>query len=309
MSERVGLIGWPVGHSVSPAMHNAAFERLGLDWRYELLPVPPGELDRAMGMLRAGAWRGANVTVPHKQAVLGLLDEVDATARTVGAVNTILVREGRLVGTNTDVEGAMLSLRGVGFDPAGRRALVLGAGGAARAVVHGLAGAGCQVTIHNRAAARALDLAHQMSTAGRPVAAAATLEELDLDAFDLLVNATPAGMAPRAETSPWPEGLPLPGQWTVFDLVYNPAETRLLARARVAGARLLGGLPMLVYQGALAFELWTGIKPPVDVMYAAARRALASMGMEEVLPGGEPTAEAVTTNGGVWRGSSTRRKQ
>jgi shikimate dehydrogenase len=259
-------------------MHNAAFAALGLAWRYELLPVPPEELAQAVEMLEAEGWRGANVTVPHKEAVIGLLDDVDGTARAIGAVNTIVARKGDLVGTNTDAAGAMEALRAGGFEPAGRRALVLGAGGAARAVVHGLVGAGCGVTVHNRTPERAAVVARDVGTVGRPVVAATSLADLDLDAFDLLVNATAVGMAPHGDASPWPEALPLPVRWTVFDLVYNPAETRLLARARMAGARVVGGLPMLVQQGALAFQLWTGEPAPVDVMYAAARQALATAG-------------------------------
>ena len=275
--QRVGLIGWPVAHSVSPAMHNAAFEKLGMAWHYCLLAVPSEGLGQAVRRLKTEGWRGANVTVPYKEATVGLLDETDGTARAIGAVNTIVVQEGRLLGTNTDAAGATEALRAAGFEPAGRQALVLGAGGAARAVVHGLLSAGCQVTVHNRTAARAQALARDVGQ-GRPsVLVAGRLADLALDTFDLLVNATLVGMAPRAEASPWPEDLSLPVHWIVFDLVYNPPETRLLARARAAGARVLCGLPMLVHQGALAFRLWTGEPPPLEVMDLAARRALASM--------------------------------
>jgi len=181
-----------------------------------------------------------------------------------------------------------------GFEPAGRQALVLGAGGGARAVVYGLARAGCQVTIYNRSVARGEALAREMGMPGQRVVAAASLAELDLEAFDLLVNATSLGMAPHVTESPWPENLPLRAHWTVFDLVYNPPETRLLARARAAGARVLGGLPMLVHQGALAFQLWTGECPPVEVMERAAREALTAMRGTAAV---EDTAEAVITNG------------
>jgi len=272
--ELVGLIGWPVEHSVSPAMQNAAFEALGLPWRYQLLPTPPGEVGAALARLRAEGYRGANVTVPHKQAVMPFLDEIGAAARAIGAVNTLVLREGRWEGHNTDAQGFLAALRAGGCQPEGQRVLVLGAGGGARSVVYALTQVGCEVTIYNRTASRARALAADMAGLGRSVSAVATLDELDLGTFGLLVNATSVGMWPDVDASPWPAALPLPGQWTVFDLVYNPAETRLLAQARAAGATTIGGLGMLVYQGALAFELWTGYRPPVALMRAAAERAL-----------------------------------
>lgn len=275
----VGLIGWPVEHSVSPAMHNAAFEALGLCWRYVLLPTLPGQVKATLAQLKAQDYRGANVTVPHKQAVMPHLDEITDAARAIGAVNTIVAQKGRVSGHNTDGDGFLAALREAGFEPAGRRALVLGAGGAARAVVHALAQAGCAVAIHNRTVRRAAELAHHMQDTGlrAPVTwvpITATLAGLELADFDLLVNATPVGMWPQTDASPWPETLPLPSHWTVFDLVYNPVETRLLAQARVFGAAAVGGLEMLVRQGALALELWTGEPAPVSVMRAAAQEAL-----------------------------------
>lgn len=267
----VGLIGWPVEHSVSPAMHNAAFETLGLRWRYTLLPTPPERVRATLAQLKAQDCRGANVTVPHKQAVIPHLDEITDTARAIGAVNTIVVQKSRLIGHNTDGDGFLAALREAGSEPAGRRALVLGASGAARAVVYTLAQAGCAVAVCNRTPQRAIQLARDM---GDRVRAVIDLSEPDLARFDLLVNATPVGMWPQTDASPWPETLPLPARWTIFDLIYNPAETRLLAQARAAGAVAVGGLEMLVRQGALAFELWTGHSPPVDVMRAAAKNAL-----------------------------------
>jgi shikimate dehydrogenase len=271
----VGLIGWPVEHSASPAMHNAAFARLGLDWRYVLLPAKPGNLQAAVDTLRQEPFRGANVTVPHKQAIMAYLDRVTGSARGIGAVNTITADEGRLTGHNTDGDGFLAALREAGFAPAGCHALVLGAGGAARSVVYALASRGCGVTIHNRSSARARRLADDMQYLGLPgsitwVNSQAGLAALDLGAFALLVNATSVGMWPRTDASPWPEGLVLPSHWTVFDLVYNPAETRLLAQARLSGATPIGGLSMLVHQGALAFALWTGRDAPLEVMRAAA---------------------------------------
>jgi shikimate dehydrogenase len=216
--------------------------------------------------------------VPHKYSVMPYLHSVAPTAQAMGAVNTIVVQQGHLRGSNTDGDGFLAALREAGFEPAGRQALVLGAGGSARAVVYSLAQAGCPVTIYNRSAERAASLVQYLTDAGvgQPLSAleSAHLKDLDLSRFGLLVNATPLGMWPEIHASPWPEGLPLPSHWTVFDLVYNPDETRLIMQARAAGAKAVGGLAMLVHQGARAFELWTGQGAPVDVMRAAAVRAL-----------------------------------
>jgi shikimate dehydrogenase len=278
--KRTALLGWPVEHSVSPAMHNAAFQALGLDWSYELRPVPPQGLAAAIEELRGAEFGGANVTVPHKQAVIPLLDEIDDDARGIGAVNTVVPRDGRLLGRNTDAGGFLAALAAAGVRPAGRRALLLGAGGAARAVAYALAGAGCEVAIHNRTWQRARRLATDLEALSLAAQISALppdarLADLDTADFDLLVNATSRGMWPRPEVSPWPEGRPLPARWNVFDLVYNPLETRLLRQAREAGALAIDGLGMLVHQGALAFTLWTGRTPPLDRMYTAALQALA----------------------------------
>lgn len=277
--QKVGLIGWPVAHSISPAMHNAAFAALSLPWRYDLLPTPAEDIESALRGLEARGYRGVNVTVPHKQRVLSCLDEVSPSARAIGAVNTIVVREGRLAGHNTDADGFLASLREGGFEPAAKRALVLGAGGAARAVVYALGQAGCAVLIHNRTPSRAAELAHQMRRCGTGAPISAVPERHGLpgvapDPIDLVVNATSAGMQPAVDASPWPERLPLPAHWCIYDLVYNPLETRLLARARAAGARTIGGLGMLILQGALAFQLWTGQPATLEVMRTAAKQAL-----------------------------------
>jgi shikimate dehydrogenase len=279
-TQLVGLIGWPVEHSLSPVMHNAAFAALGLNWRYVPLRVPPGQVEMALRGLTTLGLRGANVTVPYKQAVMRHLDEITAAAQTIGAVNTIVVREGRLIGHNTDGDGFLAALRESDFKPDDRRALVLGAGGAARAVVYVLAQAGCTVTIHNRTVQRAAELAHAVRRSGvrTPVTwMPMNAEPADLDPahFDLLVNTTPVGMWPNVDASPWPEALPLPAHWTVFDLVYNPLKTHLLQQARASGAHPIAGLGMLVWQGSLAFELWTGQAAPVEVMRVACERVLA----------------------------------
>jgi shikimate dehydrogenase len=260
-------------------MHNAAFDALELPWCYTLLPTPPGRIKKALTKLKAQGYRGANVTVPYKQTVMPHLETISDDARAIGAVNTIVVREGHLIGHNTDGDGFLAALLESGFAPSDRCALVLGAGGAARAVVYALAQAGCVVIIHNRTVQRAARLAHHMGNVGVHTAvtwmpSTATLTGLDLTQFDLLVNTTSVGMWPQVDASPWPEMLPMPAHWTVFDLVYNPTETRLLAQARAAGATAVGGMGRLVYQGAMAFERWTGHPAPIETMRAAVQEAL-----------------------------------
>jgi shikimate dehydrogenase len=270
----VGLIGWPVEHSLSPLMHNAAFDALGLNWRYVPLPVPPGQVEVAIRGLAALGFCGANVTVPHKQAVMPVLDSISPNARALGAVNTLLLERdagGELLsvqGYNTDDAGFVSALR-QHFPPLGGTkggdAVVVGAGGAARAVVFGLLGAGSgQITVLNRSPRRARELTADLA---RSPACAARLRALPLTpetliesarAASLLVNATPVGMWPRVDDSIWPDVAPLPSHLTVFDLVYNPLQTRLLRQAQRAGARPIDGLGMLIHQGAIAFKIWTG---------------------------------------------------
>jgi shikimate dehydrogenase len=272
----VGLIGHPVEHSLSPAMHNSAFAVLGLNWCYLPLPVLPEQLGEAVAGLRALGFVGANVTVPHKQAVMPYLDEVTPEAQAIGAVNAIVVREG-FIGYNTDWQGFLTALSEGGFDPQDKRAVVLGAGGAARAVVYALAHARAQVTVLNRTPARAQALVQDFSPLfpSRSLASfpftPQTLEVQTTEAH-LLVNTMPVGMWPEVDQSPWPEDLAFPGHLTVFDLVYNPRQTKLLQQARAVGAKGIGGLGMLVHQGAAAFGLWTGEKAPVETMYEAASR-------------------------------------
>lgn len=275
----VGLIGWPVSHSVSPAMHNAAFDTLGLDWRYIPLPVDARvhtQVADAVRGLPALGLRGANVTVPHKQSVMPLLDELTPAAATIGAVNTILVRDdGTLLGDNTDARGFIADLRDHAVDPAGKAVLVLGAGGSARAVAFGLADAGAaSVRILNRTGAKADELAATIGARFPQCRVAGGLLPGDVNAaaaaVDLVVNTTSLGMTPNVDSSPWPDGLAFHAGQTVYDLVYNPPQTRLLAAAARDGATAVNGLGMLIWQGALAFELWTGIMPPVEVMRAAA---------------------------------------
>jgi shikimate dehydrogenase len=241
-------------------MHNAAFCALGLDWEYLLLPVRPDNVMEGVRGLRGLGFVGANVTVPHKEAVMAALDEVTLEARAIGAVNTIVVQDGRLVGHNTDALGFLRALREAGFEPRGCKAVVLGAGGASRAVLYALLSARAQVTLVNRTPATARTLAAEFGRLFRveiPVLANSNLAALQ------------AAME-AADVSPLPEGMTLPPSLAVYDLVYNPLETMLLTTARGAGAQAIDGLGMLIHQGAAAFTLWTSQPAPLDVMRAAA---------------------------------------
>ena len=266
----VGLIGWPVEHSLSPAMHNAAFDALGLNWRYVPLPVPPGRIEAAVRGLAALGFRGANVTVPHKQAVMTGLDSIALNAKELGAVNTLVIgqdvdRGTVIMGCNTDDKGFVGALRQGGFEPEdGGSAVVVGAGGAARAVIFGLLWSGSgQIVVLNRTPERAQalisDLGRRPQDAARVHALPLTPETLieSARAADLLVHATTVGMWPHVNGSVWPDIAPVPPHLTVFDLVYNPLETRLLQQTRQSGARAIDGLEMLVRQGALSFDMWT----------------------------------------------------
>jgi shikimate dehydrogenase len=280
----LGVITDPNKQSTSPAFQQAAIDALSLGMVYERWPTPPDGLTTRVIGLRAPSVLGANVTIPYKEAVMPMLDELDPLARCVGAVNTVLNREGRLSGYNTDVEGFLRALRDdAGFDPRGCDAVIAGAGGAARAVVIALieAGAG-SIAVLNRSAERAQMLVDDLS----PHAGGTWLEALPAapgswakmaSRAQLLVNCTSVGMvgAPQDE-SPVPAGLIRP-EMLVFDLVYRPLETQLLRDARASGARVLGGLPMLVYQGAASFKIWTGQEAPIDIMLDAARKAVAEV--------------------------------
>ncbi|MFL6204008.1 MAG: shikimate dehydrogenase [Acidimicrobiales bacterium] len=270
-----GVIGTPIRHSLSPAIFNAAFIAAGLDWTYLAFDVPEGAAGLALGGMRALGIDGLSVTMPHKAAVLEGLDELSPDAEALGAVNCISRRGGLLRGDNTDGPGLVDALRlDDGVDVAGLRAAVIGAGGAGRAVVRALAGAGAsEVVVVNRSpepAERAVALAPAVARVGRPE---------DVGAADLVVNATPLGMGVVVSTSGEPEPLPLDperlgaGQILV-DLVYHPPVTPLLAAARALGVQGINGLGMLIHQAAHAFRLWTSEEPPVEAMSAAAVAAL-----------------------------------
>ena len=272
----VGLIGWPVAHSLSPLMHNEAFSDLGLNWRYVPLPVRPGALPDAVAGLAALGFRGANVTIPYKQAVIPLLDNLSPQARKIGAVNTIVVEDdGQLVGHNTDSAGFVAALSQGGFSPEGRSAVIVGAGGAGRAAVHGLISASAsKILLLSRSGAE--DLISGLD-ADDPVQARQLTREALVESVqeaDLLVNATPVGMWPNVDGSIWPRDVAMPTHLTVFDLVYNPVQTLLLRQARDARARAISGLEMLLLQGAKALELWTGKRAPIEVMRDALKGGL-----------------------------------
>lgn len=280
MTQIAALIGDPVAHSISPLFQQAAFDALGIDARYQAWLTPASMLAERLDSLRAGGMLGANVTVPHKQAVMPLLDQIDPEARQTGAVNTIVSGSGRLTGHNTDIVGFVESLRvDGGLEPAGLFAVVLGAGGAARAVVHALLGAGAaRVLVLNRTERRAIELAE--GTRSSVVSAAALATDPDAAAAlvrgcDLLINCTTIGMRHGAteHDMPLPQAA-IPSGSFVADIVANPLVTPLLAAAAARQCRTLGGLPMLVRQGAASFRLWTGLQPPIAVMFEAASRAM-----------------------------------
>lgn len=267
----VGVIGHPVRHSLSPLLHNTAFAALGLNWTSLAFEVAPGRAAGALDGVRALGLAGISVTMPHKADVAALVDECSDVAATLEAVNCVINREGTLRGENTDGAGFLASLaRGADFDPAGKRCLIVGAGGAARAVALALAGAGCaDVAVVNRTAERARAVATLAGEVGR---VGRYDDDSDVAQADLVVNATPVGMAGAgAESEGWlvPPSL-LHGGQVVADLIYAPRPTAWLAAAAEAGARTVDGLGMLVHQAAAQLELWTGLPAPVDRMWEAA---------------------------------------
>ena len=265
-----GLLGHPVEHSISPTIHDAAFEALGLPGIYLPFDVGPHELSMVFERAKNLRLRGVNVTIPYKESVLDLLDEVDPVAEAVGAVNTVRFEDGHASGHNTDVIGFEQSLRIQGVTVAGRRALVLGSGGAARAITHALLRAGADVSLWNRTRGNAEALARHFG--GQP--SVVGFEEVASSRYDLVVNATPLGMAGFPAQSPIPSAV-----WdhakVALDLVYNPPDTQFLREARSHGAVGVSGLNMLVLQAARAFELFTGKPAPLDAMARAAKGALA----------------------------------
>lgn len=276
MTRFAGVIGHPVAHSLSPAFQSAAFRASGLDVRYELWDTAPESLAGRIVSLRDPKYLGANVTIPHKEAVIPLLDELGGQSARVGAVNTIVNRGDRLFGFNTDGQGFVLAMRNEArADPAGRSVLLLGAGGAARGIAFALAEAKvATIAIWNRTHERAERLAADVADTGAPVASVSAL--FDLSPYHVIVNCTSVGMEGTGTESDLPCDISTARPGTLIaDIVYAPGETAFLRQARAAGLPTLPGLPMLIYQGALSFELWTGVPAPVEVMFEAARKALA----------------------------------
>jgi shikimate dehydrogenase len=279
MRKIVGIIGSPLEHSLSPAMHNAAYKALKIEYEYIPFEVSPADLKEAIKGLRALGLAGFNVTIPHKEAILPLLEEVTKVAKDIGAVNSVVIREGKLVGYNTDGEGFIESLKqDAGFNPSGKKAVILGAGGASRAVAVTLAEAGAEhLTIADMVDNKAMLLSEYLISFAKTNCNSVKMGSSELqnriNAADLLVNATPVGMYPKENESPL-AGITLPSKLTVYDLVYNPSQTALLKAAEKAGAKTCSGLGMLVRQGAIAFALFTGEEAPLNVMWKAAENEL-----------------------------------
>jgi shikimate dehydrogenase len=276
---KLGLIGYPVGHSLSPKIQNAALKASGLDGEYSLFPVAPDDqqaLSTLMASVRSGEMTGFNVTIPHKQNVIPLLDELTPTARAIGSVNVIYKRGDKLIGDNTDAPGFLADLKrflttetqsSSGMIRHGNlSALVFGAGGSARSVVYALCNDGWQLTI----AARRVDQAQRLSEISRDIRIMEyNFQTLQLSNVQLIVNTTPIGMTPNVDQSPLPENTVFPKQTKIYDLVYNPRETKLVRDARAQGLQATTGLGMLIEQAALGFTLWTGIQLPDEIFRSA----------------------------------------
>ena len=274
-----GLIGDPIEHSMSPAMHNTAFKNRGLDYVYLPFRVAKARLGEAILGVKALNIRGLNVTIPHKVSVIPLLDELDPLAEKIGAVNTIINNDGVLKGYNTDAHGFLRAMLEQDIEPDGKNIVMLGAGGASRAISFILAERGANLVILNRQLELdwAVKLGNSISrTFGRKVKAL-ELNEQNLTPVlrkaNILVNTTSVGMRPNTNDTPIPARL-LESDLVVFDIVYNPVKTKLLTEAESAGAKAISGLEMLVWQGALAFEMWTGLTAPLEIMRKATIRAL-----------------------------------
>jgi shikimate dehydrogenase len=269
--KRLAVLGQPVAHSLSPAMHTAALDELGLagEWSYEAIEVSPDDLDSVVRSLPGAGFVGANVTIPHKGAALELADAVSERARAIGAANTLSFDGGRIEAENTDAPGLIAALPG---PPGGRRALILGAGGAARAAAWALADAGAEVAVWNRTAERAEVLARELGVGViEPDDAAPTLPT---ERFDVLVNATSVGLQPPDRAGDDLKALHLdadsfPESQLVVDLVYADSETELAGAARAGGAYVVDGREVLVRQGAASLRIWTGEEPPLETMRSA----------------------------------------
>lgn len=269
------VIGDPVAHSLSPLLHQAMLDQTGAAYRYDVRTVRPEELPAFVRWAKDGGCAGFNVTMPHKEAILPLLDEVDTTAASCGAVNTVCIREGRAIGHNTDGTGFLDSLAGQGFYPQGRTVLLLGAGGAAKAVGHALAAAGAgRVIVCARRLERAAALAAQLPGCGEGIVLAQDAIQQAAAACDLLVNATPLGMAGSPAFARLDFLQAMPPHAVVYDLVYHPRRTALLEAAARQGLRTVGGIDLLIRQAVRAFTFFTGETPDTAALYAALREPL-----------------------------------
>ncbi len=275
----LGLLGWPVSHTQSPKIHNTLAEAYDQNVVYVPLPVHPNHIKEAIDGLGALGYLGVNVTVPHKQAVMACVDHVDPAAEAIGAVNTILFQydqtnpdqKPKTFGYNTDWIGFSDDLEQYGVELNGRDAIVLGAGGSARAVVYSLLQANAKVHILARRPEQADALRVEMHTHFPDHALASYDIGLLADVNDqaetpLIINTTPVGMTPKIDQSPWPENIPLKNGSIIYDLIYTPAETKLMQEARSVGCEAFNGLGMLIGQGAEAFRIWTGVKPDYSVI-------------------------------------------
>ncbi len=276
------IIGDPVEYSLSPVMHNAAFKELGLNLVYVAFTVTRNELKEAISGARILGLRGLNVTMPHKNAVMKYLDKLDSTAKSIGAVNTILNNQGKLIGFNTDGTGAMIALQENNIPPVEKKMLLLGAGGAGKAIAFQAAQEVEELVILNRTSEKAELLAEALRKKfGKKVKGGAFSSEIlkeELEDADILVNATSVGMYPDVNGSLVPKSSLRP-DLCVMDIIYSPLETKLVMDAKSVGAKVVSGLEMLVYQGAVSFEIWTNCPAPVEVMKKAALTKLAEHGV------------------------------
>ncbi|MBI3006491.1 MAG: shikimate dehydrogenase [Ignavibacteriales bacterium] len=271
----LAIIGHPVEYSLSPFMHNLAFQTLGMQCLYSAYDIEPASLREAVNDLRKLGFIGFNVTLPHKESVLSLLDDTDYEAKTIGAVNTVSLQEGRLIGYNTDVFGVLKSLEPLKSSIEGSKVLVLGSGGACRAVLYALKKyfPPSLITVATRSEEKAKAIIASLKIEDARVVHF-SLANLSPKEFSLIVNATPVGMAPKTDDSPLSPSFEIFKHHIVFDLIYRPLETTLLKRAREAGAKTIGGLEMFINQGAKAFEIWTAEKMPVDEVRKALEEKL-----------------------------------
>jgi shikimate dehydrogenase len=286
----LGLVGYPLEHSLSPRLHMAALQDLHLAGEYLLYPIEhPSDLQDILGEMRSGKIHGLNVTIPYKEVILSLLDDLSPAAQAIGAVNTVSQQDGNLLGDNTDARGFYADMERLGWskiDKPDRYALVLGAGGSARAIVYALANAGWRITISARRQEQAATLVKLIQRSTELTSNYGELSKITLDKESianlnprpsLIINTTQVGMYPQVDASPWPEGLDFSPQAAVYDLIYNPAETALMRAAQRMGLQVANGIGMLVEQAALSLEIWTGLATPRQVMHHAVTEYSASI--------------------------------